>query len=309
MRILAVDDDPVMRRILQATFTQAGHDVTLAADGRQAWAILRSDPHRLVITDWMMPEMDGPALIRAIRSSPFPGYVYVILLTAKNSREDVVQGLDAGADDYIIKPFANQELRARVNIGERVLKLEDDLLATQRRLEVLASRDSLTGLLARQTLQEHAEAELSRARREGKAVSLILFDLDHFKQVNDQHGHLVGDQVLREVAHVLEQRKRSYDWAGRWGGEEFLLVLPGADTAAACAVAERIRDAVACAPVRLPGGDPLTVRISAGVASTDAAAPRSFEDLLQDADRALYAAKRGGRNRIRAHPAAASQPA
>lgn len=304
MKILIVDDDPALRRILQAQLLRAGHDVVEAADGQAAWDILQEDPIRLVITDWMMPVMDGPELVRRIReaigSQLFPNYVYIILLTAKVGKNDVVAGLEAGADDYLTKPFDPRELRARVTIGERIISLESSLSDARRQMEILAMQDGVTGLLNRRAIHQHAEAELSRTQRHHAPVSLVLLDIDHFKSVNDRFGHLVGDQALRMVADVLVEKKRPYDWAGRWGGEEFLLVLPRTTLAEAHRVADRVRLSVAATYLTFADEQKLNVEVSLGVTSTfgNPEALPSLDMLLQQADEALYHAKGTGRNRV-----------
>jgi two-component system chemotaxis response regulator CheY len=300
VRVLVVDDDPVIRRIVQASLASAGHTVEQAGDGQSALDLLKQDPIRLVITDWQMPGMDGPALIQRIRASTPDAYTYIILLTAKRERDDIATGLETGADDYLTKPFNPRELRARVGIGERILNLEAVLKESRDQLELLATHDALTGLLNRRAIQAHAEAEWLRAARERESLSLVLLDIDHFKSVNDRHGHPVGDQALRLVAEVLAQRVRPYDQTGRWGGEEFLLVLPRSDLAVARLVAERVRARVAATPLPLADGSQLDLRVSLGVTSTSTGTPTGVEALLRQADEALYEAKRAGRDRIRA---------
>lgn len=304
MKILIVDDDPALRRILQAQLSRAGHDVAEAADGQAAWDILKDEPIRLVITDWMMPVMDGPQLVRQIREAIvthlIPNYVYIILLTAKVGKNDVVAGLESGADDYLTKPFDPRELRARVTIGERIINLESSLSDARRQMEILAMQDGVTGLLNRRAIHQHAEAELSRTQRHHAPVSLVLLDIDHFKSVNDRFGHLVGDQALRMVADVLVEKKRPYDWAGRWGGEEFLLVLPRTTLAEAHRVADRVRVSVATTHLAFADEQRLSVEVSLGVTSTSGNAEGlpSLDVMLQQADEALYHAKETGRNRV-----------
>lgn len=300
MKILIVDDDPVLRQILQTYLLRAGYEVALAEDGRVAWDLWQKEHTRLIITDWMMPVMDGPELIRRVRGASFPNYTYIIMLTAKNGKSDVIFGLEAGADDYLTKPFNAGELRARISIGERILNLEANLSQALARMEELATHDPVTGLLNRRTLYTHAEAELNRAQRDRNPLSFVMLDIDHFKQVNDQHGHLLGDKALHAVATTLAQNKRPYDWAGRWGGEEFLLVLPATDSQEAALVAERLRVGIQETRVPLPDGGAISVQASLGVATStfEPGKVYTLDLLVHQADEALLRAKREGRNRV-----------
>lgn len=299
MKILIVDDDPLVCRPLRIALTCAGHKVLEAPDGQAAWELLQRESVRFVIVDWMLPEGDGPELVRRIRASDFPGYTYIVLLIPKDGRDDViVDGLEAGADDYLAKPIDPGELRARVTIGEHVLDLETRLSEALDQLQILATRDNLTGLLNRRAIYEHAEAELSRARREAKPMSLMLLAVDKFKAVNDQHGRLAGDHALRLVAETIARNRRRYDWVGRWDGEEFLVVLPGTALPEAGSVAERLRVSVAAAPFPLSDGSYLELRVSAGVAGASSENLPELEVLLQQADEALSRAKRKGGNQV-----------
>ncbi len=299
MKVLVAEDDASLRQLLRIYLSRAGHEVVEAVDGQQAWEILKQESARLLIVDWMMPGVDGAELIRRIRASGWPGYTYIILLTAKSTQDDVIAGLNLGADDYLCKPFNRDELLARIGVGERILDLEARLSASLAREHELASHDTLTGLYNRRALYEHAHAELNRAVRKKTSFSLVMLDLDHFKLLNDQFGHLAGDQALRLVAELLMQNKRSYDYAGRWGGEEFLVVLPVSTLPEAAVVAERFRAAIAASRLPLPGQEPLSLRVSAGVASSSGLkGPLTLDGLLQQADEALYRAKAGGRNRV-----------
>lgn len=300
MKILIVDDDPVLRQILHTYLARAGYEVALAEDGRAAWETWQQEHTRLIVTDWMMPMMDGPELIRRIRGASFPGYTYIIMLTAKEGKSDVIFGLEAGADDYLTKPFNAGELRARISIGERILNLESSLSHALARMEELATHDPVTGLLNRRALYSHAEAELNRSQRYGKPVSFVMLDIDHFKTVNDRYGHLVGDQALRAVADTLAHNKRPYDWAGRWGGEEFLLVLPSTGLEEAAAVSDRLRISINEADIPLADGGALNLKASIGVTSSsiDPTAVHTLDTLVHQADEALFRAKREGRNRV-----------
>lgn len=297
MKILIVDDDPTSRRLLAINLKYARHEIIEAQDGDEGWEIFLREGTRLVITDWMMPEVDGTELIRRIRASGERGYTYIIMLTALGSKPNVVTGLEAGADDYLTKPFDADELLARIKIGERILMLEESLSASKQKMEYLAMHDALTGLLNRRAVQERAEAEVNRSRRNGNPLSFILLDIDHFKSINDRFGHAVGDQALKFVANLLAQQVRIYDLVARWGGEEFLIILPDTQRAEAVSVAERIRQAIATASLKLENKSTVEVTASFGVAFY-ADAHWTLNELVAHADEALYRAKHEGRNRV-----------
>jgi diguanylate cyclase (GGDEF)-like protein len=296
MKILVVDDETESRRLLAIHLKWAGHTVVEAEDGGDGWEKFLSEQARLVITDWMMPEVDGPELVRRIRANDAKGYTYIVMLTALGAKPQVVTGLEAGADDYLTKPFEADELMARVRIGERILKLEESLLASHQQLEYLALHDGLTSLLNRRALHDHAEAELSRAARNTTPFSVIMLDIDHFKSVNDRFGHAAGDAALRLVASTLTQQVRAYDVVGRWGGEEFLILLPNTALTEARTVAERVREAIEAARLSLAAGGEVQLTASLGVATLSGAT--TVTDLTQQADTALYRAKQLGRNRV-----------
>jgi two-component system cell cycle response regulator len=267
------------------------YDVVSARDGSEAWEVLeRQDTPTLAILDWKMPGMDGVEVCRRLRQSEETSYVYVIMLTGMNEKQDLVAGLEAGADDYLIKPFHNEELYARLRAGERILKL-------QQALRVQATHDALTGILNRGTILEILQRELARVPRDAKPVGIILADLDHFKLINDTHGHPVGDAVLRETARRMALPIRPYDALGRYGGEEFLIVLPGCGLTNAAKVAERIRCCIAVEPVSTSAGA-VAVSASFGVTAADNAQSLDIDAIIETADQALYGAKRDGRNRI-----------
>jgi two-component system cell cycle response regulator len=249
-----------------------------------------------VVVDWMMPGRDGLEVCRELRRRFNDPYVYAILLTARDQSDDVVAGLDAGADDYLVKPANVGELRARVRAAQRIIDLQRQLLEAQERLRVLAMHDALTGIWNRGAIFDALMRELDRARRQGSPLAVVMIDLDRFKRINDTHGHPVGDEVLREAAQRIRGAIRAYDFVGRYGGEEFLVVAPGLAGASAAELAERIRRAFEAHPIAT-SGPALPVTLSLGVA---AAAPRSAVDLtslLEAADDALYQAKSEGRNR------------
>ena len=302
MSVLIADDDIVSRRLLQVSLTNAGYRVQIAVDGAEALrAFEQQECPRLVVMDWMMPKMDGLEVCRAIRKlSPEP-YIYIILLTSRGQQAEIIEGLEAGADDYITKPFDLQELKARVRAGMRILDLQEQIVSTREQMRVLATHDALTGLLNRRAILETLKKELERSTREGTQLSVIMADLDHFKQINDTYGHLAGDAVLREAAQRLQASMRVYDAVGRYGGEEFLVVSPGCGLAEAAEQAERLRKRISKAAVH--GLDcAIAVTMSLGVV-TATAEVRQPGDLLRLADDALYAAKHGGRDRVEVNSA------
>jgi diguanylate cyclase (GGDEF)-like protein len=295
--VLIADDDPVSRRLLEVSLTNGGFQVVMAEDGMEALRILEKDNcPRLAVLDWMMPQVDGVEVCRTIRENAREPYVYVILLTAKGHQTEIIEGLEAGADDYIIKPFDMQELKARLRAGKRILELQQQLVSAREQLRVQATHDSLTGLFNRMAILEALDREMARAKRESAPLAVIMADLDHFKQINDTHGHLAGDAVLQEAARRMLATIRGYDSIGRYGGEEFLVVVPGCDLPAALVQAERLRECI-CAREICTGDVSLAVTMSAGV-TVSAGRLRRPDQLLHDADEALYAAKSAGRNRV-----------
>ena len=260
------------------------------------------DPPQLVVLDWLMPGLNGIELCREIRGRDDERYTYVVLLTAKSSRSDLIGGLDAGADDYLIKPFDHQELQLRLRIGQRIVSLQNQLITTRELFRHQALRDPLTGLWNCVAALDVLEQELARARRQSTAVGVLLADLDHFKQVNDRYGHLVGDAVLREVARTLCNETRPYDTVGRQGGEEFLVVVPESTEASLSTIAERIRAAVERISIPSDSG-PVQVTISLGTAIGEANSEQVYS-LVSKADAALYQAKHAGRNCVKSAPPA-----
>ena len=296
MRILIADDEPISRKLLHATLERLGHEVVAVSDGAEAIeALLAPDAPRLAILDWMMPGMNGLDVCRAIRECAAP-YVYVVLLTARDTPEDVVTGLEAGADDFLTKPFEANELRARLRSGARVLELLGSLVEVQEALKVQATVDHLTGLWNRRMVLEQLDREVNRARHEKRPFAVAIVDVDRFKSINDTYGHRVGDVVLRFTASALKSQLRQYDFVGRFGGEEFLVLLPGCDAAAARAVGERMRECIASQQAMV-GPDSVQVTVSVGVAVT-VNGSASADSLVEAADAALYCAKEAGRNRV-----------
>jgi two-component system cell cycle response regulator len=298
VRILIADDDPVNRHRLQAFLAKWDYEVVVACDGDEAWNILRqADAPKLAILDWMMPGIDGTQLCRELRKGNNESYTYILLLTAKSQKADIITGLDAGADDYLGKPFDTSELRARLRTGRRILELQEQLRSAYERLKFEATHDPLTGLASRAAVLEILRIELSRAGREGSTLGILLADLDHFKQVNDTYGHLAGDAVLRETAKRMRASLRPYDAVGRYGGEEFLIILPGSHAASSIKRAECLRTAVERVPVNTSEGK-IPVTVSIGVTIGGGTQPDNIELLVKAADTALYQAKINGRNRV-----------
>lgn len=307
MRILIAEDDPVSRRLLEATLRRWGYDVVVTCDGEQALAVLtQPDAPNLAVIDWMMPGLDGPEVCQRVRAATVPGgsYTYIILLTARGQKEDIVQGMDSGADDYITKPFDSGELQARLRAARRILDLQAELILTREQLREQATHDSLTGLWNRPAILDVLYRELARGKRESTPVGLLVVDIDRFKAINDTYGHRSGDAVLMHIARLMQSNLRSYDTIGRYGGEEFLIVLPNCDLNAAANKAEKLRAAVSMALFTTKVCT-LAVTVSLGVACSDNI--QGAEALIHAADEALYQAKRNGRNRLEVASTAASQ--
>ena len=292
MRILVVEDSKLDRHRVTECLKEWHLEFATVGDGAEAWSLLQTpNPPDLILLDWMLPGIDGLELCRKIRTLGGNGtYIYTVMLTAKNKKADLLTAMAAGADDYLTKPVDTSELRAKILVGKRIIEL-------QQSLKFAATHDFLTRLLNRSEIMAGLRRELSRGERQNKPVALVLADVDHFKQINDSLGHAAGDLVLKEVASRLQSDLRAYDLAGRYGGEEFLLVLPGCTSAVAGRRADEIRgliakDAVITTFAQVP------VTLSMGVAGTDVLGTGTLEDLLQRADEALYRAKLNGRNRV-----------
>jgi len=295
MRVLIAEDDVTSRLLLTRMLENWGYEVTVTSDGEEALAAMQAEgAPRLAILDWMMPGMDGVDVCRRVRAPATHEPPYIILLTALGDKDSVVTGLGAGADDYVGKPYDPDELRARLEVGRRMIGLNDELLKAQHALEIIANTDSLTGVHNRGAIVAELERELERAAREGSEFGLGMIDIDHFKQVNDALGHAAGDVVLREVVQRAVGVLRPYDTLGRFGGEEFLVLVPGAGPEALDRALERIRRAVGSTPIVVDGHE-LTVTVSIGGAVHGAG---SADHLIARADDAMYAAKGQGRDRV-----------
>jgi len=302
MKVLVADDSPISRHLLENFLRQWGYEVISVADGEQAWEVLQQeDAPRLVILDWVMPGLSGPEICRRVRQQSGRQYTYILLVTSKGEKSDVIEGLEAGADDYLTKPVHQNELRVRLGAGRRILELQDALLQAQAELREQALRDPLTKLWNRRGILELLEKELARTERGHGPLGVVIADLDHFKRVNDTYGHITGDGVLKGAAERMMRHSRSYDSLGRYGGEEFLVLLPGCELGDAEKQAERLRRALAEEPLAV-GEQLIPITSSFGVTSTPSGTRASVEDVLRVADAALYTAKEQGRNRVVALP-------
>lgn len=299
IKVLLADDDRLGRTILERWLREWGYEVVSVADGEEALAALSADRDiRLAVFDWVMPRLTGPEACQKIRSTNQEPYVYVVLLTARGDKEHVIHGLEAGADDYITKPCNPLELKVRLRAGQRVVELQRELIAAREKLRYEAMHDSLTGLVNRAAALERLDQELARSTRLGNSVSVIMADLDHFKSVNDTHGHAAGDSVLREATRRMRCAVRTYDLLARIGGEEFLYIGSECALRDGRNIAERLRRMIGAGPVNLANGATLRVSASLGVASTEQSRGASAEQLLKAADAALYRAKQRGRDRV-----------
>jgi two-component system cell cycle response regulator len=298
VQILIADDSIVSRHLLEATLRKWGYDVTVACDGVEALEILQQEhAPALAILDWMMPGMTGLEVCRRLRQRSREPYTYILLLTSKSQKEDLIEGMEAGADDYITKPFDQHELQVRLRAGTRLVDLQAELLSAREALREQATKDSMTHLWNRSSILEHLARELSRAVREKGPVGVVMVDLDHFKSVNDTYGHLAGDAVLCEAARRMQNAMRPYDSIGRYGGEEFLILLPGCDEQASLSQAERMRKQLAQPSMSL---NETSICVTASFGATAAIPGQSWtqEGLIRKADEALYLAKKLGRNRV-----------
>lgn len=295
MRILVAEDDAASRILLQKVLTKWGYDVVTARTGAEAWEVLTSDSAPdLAVLDWMMPELDGVEVCRRVRALDLSSPPYLILLTSRGDKQDIATGLEAGAADYVQKPFDHNELRARLLVGRRFAELNKKLVDAQGELRRQALTDSLTHIHNRRAILMRLGEEMARAPRQNLPLSIGALDIDHFKLVNDNYGHAGGDSVLQTVVERALKALRPYDALGRTGGEEFLIVMPGVGSRDANIVLERIRKIVRASCIDLQGHQ-LLVTVSIGGAVWEG---ESIDDLLARADEALYEAKRSGRDQI-----------
>ncbi len=296
-KVLVADDSSIYRKLVEHALAEKQYAVLFAKSGREAIDLFSKHQPSLVITDWMMPDLSGIELCEHIRNHPRQTYTYLIILTGITEKNKLVKGLAAGADDYLTKPFHSDELLARVGVGRRIVELHRQLAAKNLLLEELALTDALTGLPNRRAIEDWATRQLSGAARYGFSFLVVLADLDHFKTVNDTHGHDARDTVLKKFSEILKNNSRRSDICGRVGGEEFLFVLTHTTQENAMVVIERIRADLEATRFDFDGGS-LAVTASFGLAGFEGAQAPDFNRLVSQADAALYAAKRTGRNRI-----------
>jgi len=300
VKILLAEDSAIYRRLIETHLKEWGFDFVYAKDGKEAWKLLgQQDAARLALLDWVLPEVDGVELCRRLRGRPEGApYTYTILLTAKSRKQEMLEAMDAGADDFLAKPFDPHELKARLLVGKRIVELQQKLISANDALHFAACHDFLTGVWNRAEILGFLQRELARARRDVTNVGIVLVDVDHFKKVNDQFGHDAGDCVLKEIAKRLVNALREYDGVGRYGGEEFLVVLSGCSGDHLKERAEQVRRAISDLPFSTTQG-PISVSLSVGaitIENRDKSLP--IEALLKQADAALYGAKASGRDRV-----------
>jgi two-component system cell cycle response regulator len=295
--ILLAEDSAIYRHLIEGHLKEWNFDFECARDGKEAWKLLmKQDAPRLALLDWVLPEIDGIELCRRLRRRSEDGpYTYTILLTSKNRKHEMLEAMDAGVDDFLAKPFDPLELKARLLVGKRIVELQQKLVSANNALHFAASHDFLTGAWNRAEILAFMQRELARARRDATPVGIVLVDVDHFKKVNDEFGHETGDSVLREVTKRFSTSLREYDGIGRYGGEEFLLVIPGCDLATTVRRANQIRELISSHPIHTALG---TTSVTVSMGATVSESSENSELLLRHADTALYRAKRNGRNRV-----------
>lgn len=290
MKILMAEDDTTSRLLFGATLRKLGYAVTAVENGQKAWEAWKQDGYPLLISDWMMPDIDGPQLCKMIRAEPSLQYTYIILLTSLDSKGSYLEGMDAGADDFITKPFDEEQLAARLRVAERILALH-------KKLHIQATHDRLTGIWNRAAILDHLEEEVERAACQSTSIGVMVADLDHFKRINDTYGHPAGDTVLQEAARRMRLVLRPHDRIGRYGGEEFLITIPGCTGSDAMTLAEQILNSISMDPVDSQSGEiPMTVSLGLTIGGNRVGGDAGT--LIATADKALYRAKIAGRNRV-----------
>ena len=304
MKILLAEDNTVTRKLVKKILENKGYEIIEAKDGGEAWEIFQKEKEKIniALVDWMMPRLNGLQLCKKIKATKSQGYTYIIFLTGKVDIDDVVEGLESGADDYVTKPFNKRELISRIDVGKRFIQLHQKLREANHKLHILSVTDGLTRILNRRALLERLEEELHRASRENAFFCLIMLDIDHFKRVNDVYGHQAGDKVLVEVVNRVKSELRPYDIIGRYGGEEFLVGIFGADKEIGSNKAEDFRKCIDEKEFKY-SDKKLKITISLGMAcqkigDTRNKIPQLLDDLTKKADDALYRAKETGRNKV-----------
>jgi len=297
MKLLVADDSKVVRMMLVAITEQWGYDVVSVEDGEQAWQIMQQeDAPQLLLLDWEMPKMNGIEVCERVVAKNSENPAYIILLTSKTESDYIVEGLSKGANDYLSKPYDSAELQVRLQVGKRMIEMQDKLHRTLLELTDLASHDVLTGLLNRRTIMEALTKEVKRIERQNQILFIGMCDIDHFKQVNDTYGHLVGDEVIKEVAKRMKNALREYDLLGRYGGEEFLVITPVDSIDSGVIAYQRLCHAVSDLPIECDGFS-ISVTISCGTADYSIDNDKqNISTLIARADQALYQAKDAGRN-------------
>ena len=298
LQVLVVDDSPVYRKLVEHALEDGGYSPLFAKNGREALELYAQHCPAIVITDWMMPDLSGPELCGRIRGDQQRPFTYIIVLTSKSEKDNVVEGLAAGADDYLTKPFDPGELLARIGVGRRTIELHREIDAKNKLLDKMAHTDSLTGLPNRRAIEEWAGRQLRGAARHGYSLWVVHADLDSFKDINDSYGHDGGDQVLQKFAEILKECTRASDISGRMGGDEFLLVITHVDEKHIRLTVERLRGQFAALKFAF-GGKGISVTASFGVCGFQGKEAPEFSMLVRQADKALYGAKRAGRNQIK----------
>ncbi len=298
MKILVVEDDSITNRMLEKYLIDLGFEVLTALNGCQGWEIFCQEDVRFVITDWMMPEMNGLELVKKIREANEKPYCYIILLTAKNDKKEIVEGISGGADDYVVKPFHKEELAVRVRAGQRIVELQSELFGANEELKKLSETDPLTGWYNRRALEDYLKKSQSSPEYTGVPFAFVMVDIDRFKQVNDIYGHDAGDGVLVEVAAKIKSFVRDNDMISRIGGEEFYVVLPNVELKQAEDVAENMRRGIETSTIVLPDEKELHVTCSFGVCCVQARSEWDWEHCMKMADKALYESKNSGRNKV-----------
>jgi len=299
LKILIADDSEITRLMLYHKLSEWGYEIEVANDGEEAWEILcQENPPTLAIIDWMMPNMDGITLCKKIRENIKEPYIYMIILTMRNKKNDLIESMEAGADDFISKPFDADVLKVRLRAGIRILDLHNALISAREELRIQATYDQLTALFNRRAIMDMFNREISRASRESSPIGVLMVDVDHFKKINDNYGHPAGDIVLKEAANRMKDSVRTYDSVGRFGGEEFLVILPKCGMNEVMIVAERLKKSISSQNFDLDN-ESIKVTISIGATNIIPDSIKIDQDfIIQLVDTALYKAKKNGRDRI-----------